>query len=760
MIDSKELSDSVAKFCMKEANLKRTRDVVNSDRDFDPVMWQTMADMGWTCLLVPEELGGLGLGVNAMMSVAEEVGRYAIPEPLLEVAVASTVLLSEVDVSAQSSSLLEGLIGGETIPISCLAAEVSMKRTDDGAITLNGQVTNVPLINSANGFLVCSSDTESKALVWIPASAQGLTLESSPQIDGTTAGSLLLENVKPGTEAILLEGDAVVRALEIANEAVSAVSSAYLFGLQSHLLEITLEYLKTRKQFGRAIGSFQALQHRCVDLYVQNQLTQATVKDVTSKVADAASLLENKVIIAKCRHRAVRATMQIVKEAIQLHGAIGFTSECDVSLFVNRGIRICAAYGNGKYQASRFAYLSKNNENSASEEGRTQVVADPDNKNWNSLSDEDFRALVRQFFEKEYPEDKRHLSKKVQWEEIKDWYKKIYEKGWVAPAWPSEYGGMGLDPSKLIIFNDEQERYGIARTPGELGVLLVGPVLIKHGSSALQEKFLPKILDGEHVWCQGYSEPNAGSDLASLKTTAEIDGEDFVINGQKTWTTRATESNWMFILALTDKEVIPQRGISFILMDFSSPGITVRPIENLAGHAEFAEVFLDDVRVPRENLVGELNQGWTIAKSLLTFERLFSGSPQQSRLALNRLGTFANEKQLTSDPVFSAKYNEFRMDVLDLETLYSRFADQVRRGEALGPEIAMLKIWGTATCQKISEYLVELAGVDGSTLGHVGKTNVDVMSQYYYSRPITIFGGTSEIQRNILSKHILELPTK
>jgi alkylation response protein AidB-like acyl-CoA dehydrogenase len=319
---------------------------------------------------------------------------------------------------------------------------------------------------------------------------------------------------------------------------------------------------------------------------------------------------------------------------------------------------------------------------------------------------------------------------------------------------------MGLDPSKLIIYNEESERFGIARTPGELGVLLLGPVLISHGTKEQQDKYLPKILNGDDVWCQGYSEPNAGSDLASLATTAVLDGDEYVINGQKTWTTRASESNCMFVLARTDKDAIKQKGISFFLLDFDTPGITIRPIENLAGHAEFAEVFLDDVRIPKENLVGELNDGWTIAKSLLTFERLFSGSPQQSRLALFRLQTFVEERGLDTDPVIAAKLNEFRMDVLDLEAVYAYFADFVRRGEALGPDIASLKIFGTATCQKISEFMVEVAGVDASSLGYIEGTSVDIMSQYYYSRPITIFGGTSEIQRNILSKAILELPSR
>jgi alkylation response protein AidB-like acyl-CoA dehydrogenase len=759
MIDRKELRDSVANFCLKAANLQHTRSVVESDRDFDPEMWRTMAEMGWTCLLVPEEQGGLGLGIADMMVVAEELGRYALSEPLLEVAVSSVLLLSQSQDSDLRNSLLEGLIGGELIAISALESDIEVE-SDAGALKVSGRASRVALVNSASGYLVDGARNASPLLLWVPAGIEGLHIECVEQTDGTVSGTLCFNNVTLDENAVLCEGEQATRALSIAEEGVSAASTAYLFGLQSHLLDITLEYLRVRKQFGKTIGSFQALQHRCVDLYVQNQLTKALVDEVSQLVTEPGSLLDHRATIARARHRAVQSTAQIIKESIQLHGGIGFTVESDVSLFVNRGIRITAAYGNAKLQAARFAEYSLAETESQVDDSVQTVIADPENKGWNSLSDKDFRLLVRQFFQDEYPDDKRHLSKKVQWDEIKDWYYKLYEKGWVAPSWPSEFGGMGLSPSKLIIFNEESERYGVARTPGELGVLLLGPVLIKHGTKEQQQRYLPKVLNGEHVWCQGYSEPNAGSDLASLKTTAVLEGDEFVLNGQKTWTTRATESNWMFVLARTDKDAIKQKGISFFLLDLATPGITIRPIENLAGHPEFAEVFLDNVRIPKENLVGELNDGWTIAKSLLTFERLFSGSPQQSRLALFRLQTLADQRGLYADPVFASKLNEFRMDVLDLESLYSRFADQVRRGEALGPDIALLKIFGTATCQKISEYMVEVAEADAASLGAIEGTSVDVMSQYYYSRPITIFGGTSEIQRNILSKAVLELPSR
>ena len=225
------------------------------------------------------------------------------------------------------------------------------------------------------------------------------------------------------------------------------------------------------------------------------------------------------------------------------------------------------------------------------------------------MSDAEFRQMVRAFFEQHYPPHLRHMPYRVHWDDIKAWYFTLARQGWIAPAWPKAFGGMALPPDKLIAFIEEQEQYGVARPPDQ-GLIMLGPLLIRFGTRAQQERYLPKILSGEHVWCQGYSEPNAGSDLASLRTEAILDGDDFVVSGQKTWTTLAQDATHIFMLVRTDKTVKKQEGISFLLADLASPGITVRPIENIAGDEEFCEVFFDQVRVPRANLVGEVNQGW------------------------------------------------------------------------------------------------------------------------------------------------------
>jgi alkylation response protein AidB-like acyl-CoA dehydrogenase len=378
---------------------------------------------------------------------------------------------------------------------------------------------------------------------------------------------------------------------------------------------------------------------------------------------------------------------------------------------------------------------------------------------WNSLDTEDFRATVRRFFEHNYPEALRYPKRRLRWAEIRDWTLKLSAQGWLAPSWPVRYGGMGLAPEKLIAFIEEQERHGVARAP-DMGISMVGPLLIQHGSDEQRAHYLPRILSCADIWCQGYSEPNSGSDLASLRTEAVEDGDDFVVNGQKTWTTLAQDATHIFLLVRTDKAAKKQEGISFLLADMKTPGITVRPIRNIAGNEDFCEVFLDNVRVPRSQRVGELNKGWTIAKALLSFERIFLGSPKQSQYALARVREAAELLGLFDDAVFTDRYTQLALDVADLGTLYTRFVDQVKRGETLGPDVSMLKVFATETYSRLANLLVELAGASGGMPGDIEVEGgcIDVLTTFYNARPATIYGGSNEIQRNILATSVLQLP--
>ena len=378
--------------------------------------------------------------------------------------------------------------------------------------------------------------------------------------------------------------------------------------------------------------------------------------------------------------------------------------------------------------------------------------------NLDDLDDETFRAEVRRFLEAEYPPELRDPAHRLHWNEVRPWFDRVAARGWVAPGWPRAYGGLGLGAGKQIILMEEYERHGVARMP-DMGVQMLGPLLIRFGSEEQRQRFLPKILTGEHIWCQGYSEPGAGSDLASLRTEAVPDGDHYVVNGQKTWTTLAADANWMFCLVRTDKTAKKQNGISFLLIEMATKGVTVRPIINLGLHDEFCEVFFDNVRVPRENLVGEENRGWTMAKALLGFERISLGSPRQSSLALRRLKVLAQRMDVFDDRAFADRYTRMRLDLADHTILYESFVARLRRGETLGADVSMLKINQSELCQRITDLMLEIAGENSGLLHPMeGNRQTHPAGQFIDARPYTIYGGSSEIQRNILAKNVLDLP--
>ena len=377
---------------------------------------------------------------------------------------------------------------------------------------------------------------------------------------------------------------------------------------------------------------------------------------------------------------------------------------------------------------------------------------------YNALSDEDFRSLTRRFLAENYPAEIRHPPKRLHWEDCGPWYTIQSAAGWLAPAWPREHGGMGLDAGKQLIFVEEFEKFGAARTPDH-GILLLGPLLITYGSEAQKRRFLPRILAGDDIWCQGYSEPNSGSDLASLRTEAVLDGEDWVVNGQKIWTTLAADADWIFCLVRTDKAAKKQEGISFLLIPLDSPGVTIRPIINLELDDEFSEVFFDDVRVPKENIVGAVNQGWSMAKALLGFERIFLGSPRQASNALAKLRRLGGRYGLLDEPAFADRFAGFWMELEDHQAIFGRVADKLKRGETLGPEVSFLKLNQTSLYQRITEYGLELMAEDGALLHPLdGKSDLAMPTQFLNARASTIYGGTTQVQKNILAKAVLDLP--
>ena len=388
-----------------------------------------------------------------------------------------------------------------------------------------------------------------------------------------------------------------------------------------------------------------------------------------------------------------------------------------------------------------------------------------------STADNAFRAEVRAWLEANLPADlqaKVQNHRRMSKADYVRWHKILAGRGWAAPNWPIEWGGAGWTATQRHIFDDECAR---AATPQIMpfGVAMVAPVLMRFGNEGQQRHFLPRILDCTDWWCQGYSEPGSGSDLASLKTRAERHGDHYTVNGQKTWTTLAQHADWMFCLVRTDPDAKKQEGISFLLIDMKSPGITVRPIITMDEDHEVNEVFFDDVRVPVENLVGEENRGWTCAKYLLGHERTSIAAVGRAKRELAFLKTVAAGEQaggisLMRDTRFASKVADLEIEIMALEITVLRVVSTESHGKGPGPEASLLKVKGTEIQQRLTELMVEAIGPRALPF-HVERFEdpqagepIDQLAAYYFNyRKTSIYGGSNEIQKNIMTQMILGL---
>jgi alkylation response protein AidB-like acyl-CoA dehydrogenase len=398
-----------------------------------------------------------------------------------------------------------------------------------------------------------------------------------------------------------------------------------------------------------------------------------------------------------------------------------------------------------------------------------------------TAAEESFRTEVRAFFATELPADLRakvRLGRRMHKEDLVRWQKILYRRGWGAGMWPRRYGGAAWSVVEQHIFDEEGAAAG-APPQIPFGLRMVAPVLMSFGTEAQQKRFLPRIISGEDWWCQGYSEPASGSDLASLRTSAVRDGAHYRVKGQKTWNTWGQFADWMFCLVRTASEARPQQGISFLLIDMRSSGITVRPIVTIDGEDEFNDIFLDNVRVPVENLVGEENKGWTYAKFLLSHERTNNAGIGACKRALKRLKEIAarqlhDGRPLIEDSRFRDRIAQLELELMALEITNLRVLSAVAtESRAPGPEVSLLKIKGSEIIQQLAELQMHALGHDALPYlrealeldwvappllaEHYADFAPPLTGQYFNYRKTTIYAGSTEIQKNIISKQILGL---
>ncbi len=755
--EKRMLRDAATTFFAAEADGARVREWRNRIPGYDRKHWHAMAALGWTGVCLPERYGGSGGSLAQLVLLLEQCGRALAPEPLIAGAVLPAATLLHGGNEELRERWLPRLARGECV-LALAWQDLSQggpaefagpqARPSGEGFVLTGSQRFVFAGEGVDAVIVAARTPSGMALFLLESACDGLSWRSQLRVDGGFFAELLLDEVAVSAGQLVADAGSAAAVLQRALDEARIATSAELLGVMARALETSVEYIGLREQFGRPVGSFQALQHRAADLLIQVELSRAAV---SHSAALADSGVDARVLAAaasQAKARASDAALKVTRGCIQLHGGIGYTDECNIGLYLKKAMVLAAWLGNAPLHRRRYGELAPAGGDDAPPEyvarGAAPILGDD----------------LRRWIAANYPDAWRFPASRMSLRETATWHAKLNDRGWVAPQWPLEYGGMGLSAWEQVAFQAEFDRHGINIAPN-MGVVMLGPLLIRYGSDAQKRDVLPKILTGELRWCQGYSEPSAGSDLANLRTRAELDGEHFIVNGQKTWTSFAHEADWIFLLVRTDPKVKKQNGISFLLADMRSPGITVKRIRNLGGNSEFCEVFFDNVRVPKDNLVGGLNQGWTMAKSLLGSERITIGHPRLARAPLMRLRELAEACGAFDEPSWRARYDELRLDVDDLNAAFLRYVDVLRTGRELGPEVSILKIWVTETFQRVSDLMLETAGeaavCDAAVDLPAG--GLHVANVFFSARPATIYGGSNEIQRNILAKAVLELPS-
>ena len=340
------------------------------------------------------------------------------------------------------------------------------------------------------------------------------------------------------------------------------------------------------------------------------------------------------------------------------------------------------------------------------------------------------------------------------------WLERMVAQGWTVPTWPKEYGGAGLSRKEEIVLLQEMKRINARNPLSSFGIWMLGPALLKFGTDAQKAEHLPPIARGEIRWCQGYSEPGAGSDLASLKTKAEDMGDHYIVNGQKVWTSYADQADWIFCLVRTDNSGKKHHGISFVLFDMASEGVEARPIKLISGRSPFCETFLSDVKVLKKNLVGEEHKGWSIAKYLLTHEREMIGNQEGVTRPLHEIAAASLGLQdgKLADPMLRAKVAEAEIDEWAFNLTMKRKLAEAKAGASLGADSSMLKYYGTELNKRKFELMMDAGGHEGLEWESERSNDGKLARSWLRTKGNSIEGGTSEVQLNIISKHILQLP--
>lgn len=737
--DHVALASTVGRFLDRHCPPSVARAGLDSEGEEVPSFWAELAGTGWLGLHVAEGYGGSGYGLAEMAVVLEEMGRAAAPGPFLPTVLAAALISAGGDREA-AEQWLPDLAAGQAIGSVAFPANSPLTgsgRDAGGGLTVTGTVR--PVLSAAMADVLVAPVLTAEGEVWSVFPLRSADVEELPSLDPTRrVASVRLDgqSVPAGSQLTL--------GREEAGWIVAALVGAECAGLAAWCTDTASEYAKVRVQFGRPIGQFQAVKHRCAGMLASVERIRAAAWDAAAawdETGGTPAADGDRLAGAISGAVAARAAQDVAEDCIQVLGGIGFTWEHDAHRYLRRAATLALLMGGPGRWHQRIAQLAL--AGARRQMGRGSLVdgvagdgitgAGGDTGRRDRIRSEVEAVATR-------PPAERRVA--------------LVESGLMVPHWPPPWGREAAAAEQLII-DEELERAGIHRPNLAVGAW-AAPTIVAHGTPDQQQRWVGPTLLGEISWCQLFSEPGAGSDLASLTTRAVRAPGGWSLTGQKVWTTMAREADWGICLARTDPDAPKHAGISYFVVDMRDPGLDIRPLRELTGMAMFNEVFLDGVFVPDDCLVGPVHGGWSLARTTLANERVAMGSGSSFGGGMEALlGLIADTGADHLDAVALDQLGRLLADAHCLAVMGRRSAHRAVSGAAPGPESSVRKLLGVEHDQRTQAFGLGLLGPDGAAAdGRGGQWTFG----YLANRCLTIAGGTSEVQRNVIGERLLGLP--
>jgi 3-oxochol-4-en-24-oyl-CoA dehydrogenase len=697
-----------------------------------PPFWVELAGLGWLSLHLAEVHGGQGYSLVELAVILEELGRVVAPGPFLPTVLASAAIAAG-GTTEQQAELLPGLASGAALGAVAFsaaeaAATMTAERVDNDALTITG--TARPVLGGSLADIFVIPVVVDGAEVWCVVDRADTDVVALPSVDATRR----LAAVTAAGLVVCADRQLAGLSRSIVDDLAAVMVAAECSGGAEWCLDTAVAYAKVREQFGRPIGQFQAVKHKCADMLVAVEQARSTAWDAASAMSaslgwgGAAPVLADESALAAC----VAGTLgpevfaHCAKECVQILGGIGFTWEHDAHLYLKRAISLRQLLGGPGRRRARTTTLALGG-------ARRRLQLDLP-KGADAL-----RAEVRAF-----ADSVKDLERAEQ-------RRRVVDAGYFVPHWPAPWGRNAGAVEQLVI--DEEFRAAHVRRANLAVGAWAAPTIVAHGTAEQQERWVRPTLLGELSWCQMFSEPGAGSDLAALNTKAIRAPGGWLLTGQKVWTSMAADADWAICLARTQSDVPKHLGITYFLVDMTSPGLDVRPLRELTGHAMFNEVFLSDVFVPDGCVVGEVDGGWPLARTTLANERVAMGSGSSFGGGIEAL--LAGLGHAVEDPVVADAVGALVAEAQSLALLGLRTTVRALSGAKPGPESSVRKLLGVEHDQRVQEFGMMMLGPEGATTeGTAGQWTYGFLA----NRCLTIAGGTSEVQRNVIAERLLGLP--